>query len=67
MSKKKYAFLSENLTSEERKKAFIKEYPDYADWPFWDDYGMPSPDPKELETFVEDEYGLGVDVDESLL
>jgi len=56
MPRKKHAFLAKDLTPEERKKAFIKEYPDYANWPFWNASGMPSPDPAELARFTEPAY-----------
>jgi hypothetical protein len=66
MSRKKHAFLAKDLTPEERKKAFIKEYPEYKDHPFWDEDGMPTPDPAFLATFVPGDFDFDDD-DEELL
>ena len=52
MMSDKPAFLAKAATPADRKAAFIKKYPDYKNWPHWDDYGYPMPDPKELEHFI---------------
>jgi len=62
----KVMFLSLGITPEARKEAFIHEYPEYANHPWWDEDGMPSPDPKELASYIRDDFGLGTPL-ESLL
>ena len=36
-----------------RSKVDYRKDPEWADWPFWDEYGNPMPDPKELESFID--------------
>ena len=50
--KKRLEWEKINASTNARKEAYIKNYPEYKDHQFWDEEGFPSPDPKELATFV---------------
>jgi hypothetical protein len=34
------------------KEHFIKKYPDYKDWPYWDSNGYPQPPQEEIDAII---------------